>query len=173
MSSGLQNLRSAFLAAERALTRIAVATGCVGLVVASLAGLYQVLARFVFHAPASWSEPLIQLVLIWMTYLALAGAMRTGTLISVDVLRSYARGPFKRILDLYIVLATMGLLLVLFWFGWELAIRVQFQTIAGLGIPATYAYASLPVGAAISMIALVAHAMDPGAQADVAADAKG
>ncbi|MBL8670533.1 MAG: TRAP transporter small permease subunit [Alphaproteobacteria bacterium] len=173
MSAGSRGWRSAVLAVERRITQAAVALGCAGLVVASLAGLYQIVARFVLFVPAAWSEPLIQLSLIWMAYLALAGAMRTGTLISVDIMRSKAKGRFKRALDAYILLATLSLLLALLWFGCELAERVQFQTIAGLGISASWAYAALPVGAAISILALLAHALDPSARADVAADAGG
>ncbi|HEX5934750.1 MAG TPA: TRAP transporter small permease subunit, partial [Pseudorhizobium sp.] len=70
-------LISAFLAVEGRITQTAVALATAGLAIASLVGLYQVVARFILHAPASWSEPLVQATLIWMTYVALAGAMRT------------------------------------------------------------------------------------------------
>ncbi|MGQ9371313.1 TRAP transporter small permease [Azospirillum sp. ST 5-10] len=166
--------RSLFLAVERRITQAAVAAGCLGLVVASLVGLYQVVARFVLFRPAAWSEPLIQVVFIWMAYLALAGAMRTGTLISVDALRTVlAQGPYKRLLDTVIMLSTMALLGVLLWFGSVLVWRVRFQTIAGLDMAASWAYAALPVGAVLSMLALIAHFLDPKTHADVPADAAG
>lgn len=98
MSRALLYGRSIFLAVERRITQTAVALGCLGLVLAALVGFYQVIARFILFRPASWSEPMIQIALIWMTYLALAGAMRTGTLISVDMLLRLSKGPFKRIL---------------------------------------------------------------------------
>lgn len=166
--------RSTFLKVERRFTQAAVAAGCVGLVLASLVGLYQVIARFILFEPAAWSEPLIQVTFIWMTYLAIAGAMRTGTLISVDVLRAAMSGSrFRRMLDVFIMLSTLSLLAVLLWFGCILVWRVRFQTIAGLDIAASWGYLALPLGSAVSMLALVAHFIDPARRADVAADAAG
>jgi TRAP-type C4-dicarboxylate transport system permease small subunit len=166
--------RSTFLKVERRVTQLAVAVGCLGLVLASLVGFYQVIARFILFQPAAWSEPLIQVTFIWMTYLALAGAMRTGTLISVDALRAAVAGsPFRRMLDVFIMLSTMALLAVLLWFGSILVWRVRFQTIAGLDIAASWGYLALPFGSALSMLALIAHFIDPAKRGDVAADAAG
>ena len=161
MSSVPRLARSTFLAVERRITLAAVVLGSVCLVFAALAGLYQVIARFILFTPASWSEPFIQAVLIWMTYLALAGAMRTGTLISVDLLLTLVGGRTKAGIRAFTTLAVMSLLLVIFWFGCILVWRVQFQTIAGLNISAPWIYAALPVGAVISMLALVAYQIDP------------
>ena len=69
-------LRSAFLAIEDRVTQAAVIFGCLGLLLATAAGFYQVLARFILFQSAAWSEPFIQTTLIWMAYVALAGAMR-------------------------------------------------------------------------------------------------
>lgn len=173
MTRSATTLRSAFLKVERGITRTAVAAGCLGLAIAALTGFYQVVARFILLRPASWSEPLIQVTLVWMSYLALAGAMRTGTLISVDVLRSLARGPFRRLLEAFIALSTGALLVVLIWFGAILVWRVRFQNVAGLDVPASWAYAALPFGSTLSLIALIAHVVDPGKRAEVAADAAG
>ncbi len=154
-------VRSTFLAVERQITLAAVVLGSVCLVFAALAGFYQVIARFILFTPASWSEPFIQAVLIWMTYLALAGAMRSGTLISVDLLLTLVGGRTKAVIRAFTTLAVMSLLLVIFWFGCILVWRVQYQTIAGLNISASWIYAALPVGAVISMLALVAYQIDP------------
>ncbi|MBO0906101.1 TRAP transporter small permease [Jiella sonneratiae] len=161
---------SALKGVERAVTAAAVWAGSLMLVVAVLTGMWQVIARFVLFQTAAWSEPLIQTSLVWMAYLALAGAMRAGTLISVDVLLEVTRGPARRALRLAGAAAVFGLLAVLVWFGAELCWRVRFQTLAGLGIPASYAYAALPVGSAISILALAAHLLDPAPPAGEAPD---
>jgi len=153
--------RPAFLAVEGRITQGAVALGTVGLTLACLVGFYQVVTRFVLHAPSSWSEPLIQTTLIWMAYVALAGAMRTGTMISVDLILSVSTGRLRGLVNLVTYIATLALLAILFWFGCELVWRVRFQTIAGLGVSASWAYAALPVGSVLSALALVAHAIDP------------
>ncbi|MDQ2635220.1 MAG: TRAP transporter small permease [Pseudomonadota bacterium] len=158
--------RSAFLALEGRITQAAVALGTCGLALACLVGFYQVVTRFILHAPSSWSEPLIQTTLIWMVYVALAGAMRAGTLISVDLLVSISTGSLLKLVRAVIHLSVLSLLVIIFWFGCELVWRVRFQTIAGLGISASWAYAALPTGAVLSALALLAHALDPKGEPD-------
>ena len=67
----------------------------------------------------------------------------------------------RRALEGAVAVATLSLLCLLFWFGWDLAYRVRFQNLAGLEIPISYAYAAIPVGSLISMVAVVAHNYDP------------
>lgn len=155
-----------FLGFERLLTRSAVALATAGLAIASLIGLYQIVARFVLHRSAEWSEPLVQMTLIWMTYLGLAAAVRSGTLISVDWLLSLSKGRMRQTVLLIILICVLILLGSLTWFGIALAMRVKFQTIAGLGISASWAYAALPFGAAVSIVAAIGHALDPRTEID-------
>ncbi|WP_068114363.1 TRAP transporter small permease [Tropicimonas marinistellae] len=157
----LERIGSAALAVERFLTRAAVALGSMLLVLAVAVGFYQVLARFVLFRPASWSEPLIQATLIWMAYLALAGAMRAGTLISVDIMLRTTRGAAHRAIRVAGTVSIFALLAILVWYGIELCWRVRFQNVAGLNIPASYAYAALPIGSAISIVALIGNLVDP------------
>ncbi len=149
------------LATERLVTATALAMGCVAMTVAACAGLFQVLTRFILQEPATWSEPLIRMMLIWMAYLGLAAAVRAGSLISVDLLYRLLRGQQRRLLEGVIALATLALLGVLVWFGIDLTSRVRFQNLAGLEIPVSFAYAAIPTGALISMLAVVAHFFDP------------
>ncbi len=166
MMDSASSWRSAFLAMEGRITQAAVAVGTCGLALACLVGFYQVLTRFILHSPSSWSEPLIQTTLIWMVYVALAGAMRSGTLISVDLLVSVSTGRLLNVVRAIIHVSVFALLAVIFWFGCELVWRVRFQTIAGLGISASWAYAALPTGAVLSALALAAHALDPEREPD-------
>ena len=129
--------------------------------VAACAGLFQVLTRFILQEPATWSEPLIRMMLIWMAYPGLAAAVRAGSLVSVDLLYRLARGRRRRVLEGLIALATLALLGVLVWFGIDLTGRVRFQNLAGLEIPVSYAYAAIPAGALVSMLAVIAHFFDP------------
>lgn len=149
------------LATEKAVTGVALGMGCFAMTVAACAGLFQVLTRFILQEPATWSEPLIRMMLIWMAYLGLAAAVRAGSLVSVDLLYRLVRGRRRRALEAVIALATLALLGVLVWFGIDLTSRVRFQNLAGLEIPVSFAYAAIPTGALISMLAVVAHFFDP------------
>lgn len=149
------------LAVERIVTGAALTMGCIAMAIAACAGLFQVLSRFILQEPATWSEPLIRMMLIWMAYLGLAAAVRAGSLVSVDLLYRLVRGRQRRVLEGVISLATLALLGILVWFGIDLTGRVRFQNLAGLEIPVSCAYAAIPAGALISMLAVVAHFFDP------------
>ena len=128
---------------------------------AASVGFYQVITRFLLNQPATWSEPLVRTLLVWMAYLGMCGAMRVGALVSVDVLYRLCRGRVRRVLEGLITLATLSLLLILVWYGTDLALRVRFQNLAGLEIPVIWAYAAIPVGSAVSVLAVLAHYFDP------------
>jgi TRAP-type C4-dicarboxylate transport system permease small subunit len=129
-------------------------------VVASL-GLYQVLVRFVLNQPSPWTEELIGRLLIWTVMLGVAAAFRQGALVSVDVLLRLARGGLRRVLRLAILAASLFFLGVIAWVGFDLAWRIRFQTFATLPISISWAYLALPVGASFSMLAVIAHHLDP------------
>jgi TRAP-type C4-dicarboxylate transport system permease small subunit len=149
------------MAVERRVTQTAVALAVAAFAVAALAGLYQVITRFVLNEPATWSETLVRTLLIWMVYLGLSSAIRIGALVSVDVVYRACRGRARRALEAAIALATLALLVILFWFGCEMVYRVRFQNLASLEIPVSYAYAAIPTGALLSILAVLAHYFDP------------
>ena len=115
----------------------------------------QVIARYVFHAPISWSEELARFGLIWLAFIASGFVMAEGQHLTVDML-SARLGPVGKFrLDCFsnsIVILTCLLLLVGgFQFVWYVA-RVGSP---GLGIPMSWWY-----GAASTGLALVAlHAV--------------
>ncbi len=149
------------LSTERAVTRVSVFAACGFLAAAACVGFYQVLARFLLAEPVTWSESFVRVTLIWMAYMGLCGAMRTGALVSVDVLYRMCKGTARRVLQAAIAASTISLLVILVWYGTILTQRVQFQVLAGLEISVSWAYAAIPVGAAVSILAVLAHFFDP------------
>ena len=149
------------LRVERRVTQASLFLASCLMAVAALAGLYQVIARFILSQPASWSETLVRTLLIWMVYLALAGAVRVGALVSVDALYRLSRGRYRKAMDALISLSTLALLGILFWYGCMMAYRVRYQNLAGLEISISWAYAAVPVGCLIAGLAVVAHYFDP------------
>ncbi len=151
----------AVLAVDRALTGAAMAAAVLLLAVAVAAGFYQVFARFVLAQPSAWSEVLVRTTLIWMVYLGAAGAFRQGAMVSVDTLYNLTRGRVRAALELVITLAVLALLAILVWWGWEMALRVRYQNLAGLEVSIAWGYAAIPIGAAFAMVAVIAHHFDP------------
>jgi TRAP-type C4-dicarboxylate transport system permease small subunit len=153
-------IRRGVLALDRVTTAAASVLACLALAVAVVAGLWQVVARFATETPAVWSEALVRTALIWMAYLGLAVALRVGALVSVDVAHRYSRGALQRGIEAAALACSLSFTGVMFWFGWIMAQRVQFQEMAGLEVSMSWGYAAIPLGALFAMVGAVAHFLD-------------
>jgi TRAP-type C4-dicarboxylate transport system permease small subunit len=96
-----------------------------------------------------------------MVLLGVAGAIRHGALVAIDVARQAARGRVRLALELVTLACICVLFGVLFWFGWSMAERVRFQMIAGLDVSIAWGYAAIPVGAVFAILAALAAVLDP------------
>jgi TRAP-type C4-dicarboxylate transport system permease small subunit len=153
-------LRQAVLALDRVTTGLATATACAALAVAVFAGAWQVVSRFATETPAVWSEALVRTALVWMALLGLAAALRTGSLVSIDIAHRLAPPRLRRGLEAASLAASLVLMGVLFWFGWTMAQRVRFQEMAGLEVSISWGYAAIPIGAAFAMLGALAGFLD-------------
>lgn len=154
-------MRHIILSLDRWLTGAAWTLSCVLLALISALGLWQVLARFILSQPSTWTEESMRRLLIWMVMLGTAVAFRRGALVSVDLMLRTARGAWRSTVRWIITSTALAYLAVLVWYGIDLATRVRFQTFASMELSMGWAYAALPVGAALAMLAVVAHHLDP------------
>ena len=154
-------MKTLFLAVEQRLTSVIIHTACVLLAVASTLGMFQVLTRFIFNEPSTWSEILIRIDLVWMVMFGVVVAFREGAQVAVDLMFRKS-GRFQRALHFMITVVTVTFLSVLVWYGAEIAWRTRFQEIGGLEfLPMSVGYAALPVGALFAIIATIANFLDP------------
>ncbi len=153
-------IRRAVLAADRITTGIATAIAIAALLVAVFAGFWQVVARFATETPSVWSEALVRTALIWMAFIGLSAAIRTGSLVSIDMAHRYSRGKLRRGIEAAVLAGNLSLMGVLFWFGWIMAERVKFQEMAGLEVSISWGYAALPIGAAFAVLGALGQFLD-------------
>jgi TRAP-type C4-dicarboxylate transport system permease small subunit len=154
-------MRSLVLALDRRATGLAMWLACGLLALISALGLWQVLARFVFSQPSTWTEELMRRLLIWCVMLGVAVAFRRGALVSVDLMLRSASGWWREAVRYTITSTALAYLLVLLWFGINLTWRVRFQSFAAVELSMAWAYAALPVGALLSIIGVLGHHFDP------------
>ncbi|MCS4295110.1 TRAP-type C4-dicarboxylate transport system permease small subunit [Comamonas sp. BIGb0152] len=155
-------MKNAFLNFERWTSGIAMAGACLMLAIASVLGMFQILTRFVLEQPAEWTEVLIRFSLIWMVFLAIPMAFRQGAMVSVDVLKRWAPPAMRRLLSGFVCVATLALLAVLIWWGWDYARRGGVQTMAGLeSLSMFWAYLAVPVGALFAVIGVIGNLLEP------------
>lgn len=155
-------MKTSFLAFERVTTGLAMALACLMLVIASSLGMFQIITRFVLERPAEWTEVLIRFSLIWMVFLGIPMAFRQGAMVSVDVLYRWSPKGIKRVLDVVVALAALTLVGVIIWWGIDYANRGKVQSMIGLeDVSMFWAYIAMPIGAAFSVIAIIANLLDP------------
>lgn len=158
---GISAAVECFLAFESHITRFTIWLACGLLALAACLGLYQVVTRFIFSEPSTWTEVGIRVSLIWMVLLGTVMAFRQGALVSVDLMVRLSRGAWQKALRILITAVTVVFLLVLVVYGADITWRVRFQELAGLEISISWAYLALPVGALFSCIAVIANYFDP------------
>jgi len=150
---------------DRTLFRAVAWLAQVLLVSAAAAGFYQVLSRFVLQAPADWSEAWTRAALIWVVFLGVALAFRQGAMLCVELLRNVLAARARRWLEGALALVCVAFLGFLLWIGAAMCWRVRFQTMPSFEVSVAWVYLAIPVGAALSMLAVLAHWLAGGAAA--------
>ncbi|MBL4614606.1 MAG: TRAP transporter small permease [Magnetovibrio sp.] len=145
---------------DRVVVRSSLFMAIMMLSVAALLVFFQVVTRFVFNDPSTWSEVISRSAMIWSVFLGAPIAFRTGSMIAVEVIEKIVPSRFHGLLMSLTTAMSLIFLGVLVWFGIIMTYRVRFQVLAGLEIPISWAYAALPIGALFSFIAVVARATD-------------
>jgi C4-dicarboxylate transporter, DctQ subunit len=155
-------VRNGILAVDRMVGPVIMALACLALAGAAISGFFQVTTRFVFQQPSVWTEVLTRTLIIWSVFLGLSTALRGGALLSVDLMyRTMARTRYLPWLQGLISLLTLLFLAIVLYFGIDIVQRVRFQTLAGLEISISWAYAAIPVGAFFGILSVIAHFIDP------------
>ena len=155
-------MKQQFLLFERAATHLAMAIACAMMALASALGLFQIITRFVLETPAEWTEVLIRFSLIWMVFLGIPTAFRQGAMVSVDLLYRLGSPGLKRLLDWVVSLASLALIAVIIWWGWDYAQRGKVQSMIGLeDVSMFWAYLAMPVGGAFCVLSILGFLIDP------------
>ena len=120
-------------------------------VVASMFGLLvivafsQVILRFVFNKPPSWTEELARYLQVWFVLLASSICIKDGSHLMVDYLVHYLPDLFKRILKQFVILLIMVFVTVLVIYGTKMLLLARSQTSPALHLPMSVVYLVFPV----------------------------
>ena len=121
---------------------------------------WQVVSRYVFSSPSSWTEEVARFLLIWIGLLGAAYAFRTKAHLGLDLLPNKLTGDSAKALSVFtlitIVLFAVTVLVVggakLVMLTWELK-----QYSAVLGLPIAFVYSVIPAtGLLICVFAIAA-----------------
>lgn len=107
---------------------------------------WQVFARFVVGDSLTFSEELSRFLMIWLTMLGSAYALRKGTLIAVDMLPDMLKGNAKKVVKTLISFMVIIFSGVLVTHGWEMSMLVSTQKAPSTTISMFYPMFALPTG---------------------------
>lgn len=123
-------------------------------VVMVVATSVQVFCRYVLGFSLPWADELSRYCLVWMVFIGMVVAFVRGQQVAVDLLLERYRGGFRPV-ALTLIDLSIGLLFgVLLYGGWQLMDMTGGQTTPGLGVPKSWVYLAVPVGAALMLIEL-------------------
>ena len=121
--------------------------------------LWQVLSRYIFTSPSSWTEELARYLLIWIGLLGAGYVTGKKLHLAIDLLPSKLTGVKAKRLNIVInVLVALFAFFVLIWGGLNLVYitYVLEQPSPALGIPLAFIYTVLP----FSGIVIIYYSLD-------------
>jgi len=116
----------------------------------------QVISRYIFNNPTSWSEELARYLFVWITFLGAAVVIRKRRHVDVTVLTDRLPPSAAKVVYLVSDVAVLFMLGALTWAGAGLAIMAHRQLSAAMDLPMSLAYSAMPVGTGLMFVFLVA-----------------
>lgn len=118
-----------------------------------------VFARYLFNAPLAWSEELSRYSFVWVTFLGAEVCLRKRSHIAIDILIKNLPASIQEFLETWGRIFTAIILIALLIGGIKVATVAHDQLSPSLGMPMSYVYLALPVGAALMLLELLIQAL--------------
>ena len=113
-----------------------------------------VIMRYVFNDPIIWQEEAQLVLIVWVVYFGLSGAMRERSHVAIEMLVDAFPRPIRRTIELLgqlVVVVVLGYTLVRgFAYLQQMAATNRYTNI--LKLPYKYVYAALPVGCILTIL---------------------
>jgi TRAP-type C4-dicarboxylate transport system permease small subunit len=111
--------------------------------------ILQVFFRFVLNSSITWSEEVVQFLLLWSVMLGSAVASDRQGHIALDPLREHLSPAGFRMLQWFAGSCTLAFCACLVFYGIRFIGRVGAMTASASDLPMAYVYAAMPVGAVL------------------------
>lgn len=110
--------------------------------------LAQVIMRYFFNSPLTWSEELARYTMIWVTFLGTAVAQKRGTLVCVDMFVERVPERVQRIFRIACDIISLLFSGIMTWYSILFATSQSalLQKSPAMHIPMCYVYMCVPIG---------------------------
>ena len=126
----------------------------------SLVIIAQVIFRYLFQHTFTWAEELSRYLMVLSVFLGAALALRTHSLIAVEVLAENISKAKKRILKILVYLLCLTFFVILLVVGISMVSDVSRQLSPALQIKMSIPYLAIPIGAAALILNSIAVLME-------------
>jgi TRAP-type C4-dicarboxylate transport system permease small subunit len=115
----------------------------------------QVITRYLFKTPLSWSEELARYIFIWVIFLGTAVAVGKNNHIVIDFIIRYLPERYKVFGDLVVNVIIAIYLVIITYSSYKVLPVVASSLTSALQISYSYVYAALPISSLITIVYLL------------------
>lgn len=115
----------------------------------ALVVFYQVFTRYVLNDAAGWTEEIARYLLIAVTFLGGAMAVRRGTHIQVDFVYRFIPHAPGRVMSTFVDAVRIGFFGYAVWLTWLLMARIGSQRMAVVELPIGLVFGAMLIGFAL------------------------
>lgn len=141
---------------------ICLGTTC-SLLLISMVGVlcWQVISRYVFNDPSTFTEEILRLGLVWLSLLGAAYSAGRGSHMAIDLLRDIARGKFRKFLKLLVPISFIIFSIYVLILGGLHSMQIASkQLTAVLQLPMGSYYAALPACGVLLILYAILNLID-------------
>lgn len=117
----------------------------------------QVVARFIFNDPISWSEEVARFLFVWITMMGASHAVAYSKHFCVDFLISRFSPTGQRRVGWFIALCVLLFAALMVGYGGYVTQFTRFQVSPALLIPMTYPYLCIPLAGLFTIVHVIAN----------------
>ena len=126
----------------------------------SIAVFIQIIFRYLLHQPIYWSEEFPRFILIWLTFLGSAIAMKNRSHLSISLLTNRLSVKKRISVQFFANLLSFLFISILVWGGVIITILTMPNRTAALQMPTGLVYLAVPVGGIIMIIYLLKNTIE-------------
>lgn len=116
---------------------------------------YIFFGRYVMHKSPMWGEPLSLFCLVWMSILGSALAVREDAHLRVTMFDEKMKKGAIFGTDVLATLCILAFGIFMIVYGWQLAQNAASNNMAGINIPYSWMYISMPISGVLYICALI------------------
>lgn len=115
----------------------------------------QVFSRQVLDSPITWSEQLARFLFVYVAYLAVSSEIKNDGHVRIDYFFNKLPGTIRTVLHYLFQIMIAGVLILMIYIGYEMAMRKMPVEIVSLNISYVYMYMALPVLSVLMLYRLI------------------